>query len=261
MSSTAAATDSRAKPPHLFWALTEGRAVFEFGSFIAMRALLGRLPKGDGHPVLVLPGFMAGDRSTLPMRDLLSDLGYDVHGWELGRNIRVDADRIQALADRLADIHAQSGKKVSIVGWSLGGVFARELAKMNPDQVRSVVTLGSPISDDVNHTFVRHLFTMINGDPSKIEIGVPQASRALPPPVPSTSILSKTDGVVAWRGSVQDVGPISENIEVYASHMGLGVNPSVMVALADRLAQAEGKWRPFKKEGWMALLFPTCALH
>ncbi len=251
----------KAKPPHLFWALSEGRAVFELGSFIAMRGLLGMLPRGDGHPVLVLPGFMAGDRSTSPLRHLLKDLGYEAHGWALGRNIRVDGPRIQEIADRLAAIHAATGRKVSIIGWSLGGIFARELAKMAPDQVRSVITLGSPISEDVNYTIVRHLFEAINGDASKIDVGTPPGQRAAPPPVPSSSILSRTDGIVAWRGSIQEEGPISENIEVHASHLGLGVNPSVMVAIADRLAQEEGHWQPFRRDGWKTLFFPNSSLH
>jgi pimeloyl-ACP methyl ester carboxylesterase len=251
----------KAKPPHLFWALTEGRAVFELGSFMAVRGWLSRLPKGDGHPVLVLPGFMAGDTSTKPLRNLLRDLGYDAHAWGLGRNMRVNKDRLQAMVDVLDRIHTDTGRKVSIIGWSLGGVFARELAKLSPDKVRQVISLGSPIADDLNHTFVHHIFEAINGQVDERKIGLSDGSRASLPPVPCTSILSRSDGVVAWRGSVQEEGPQSENIVVHSSHCGMGVNPVVMIAIGDRLAQKEGEWYPFRPEGWRRFLFGGARLH
>ena len=109
------------RAPSRLLTLLEGRALIELGAFIALRPLLGTLPRGDGHPVLVLPGFMASDTSTLPMRRLLRELGYDVHGWELGRNIKVDHGRVRAMRNLLTRLHRDSGRKVSIVGWSLGG--------------------------------------------------------------------------------------------------------------------------------------------
>jgi pimeloyl-ACP methyl ester carboxylesterase len=250
-----------AKPPHPLLTLAEGRAIFELGSFYALRGLLGRLPRGDGHPVLVLPGFMAGDRSTLPMRRLLGDLGYDARGWGLGRNLRVDADREQAMYGLIDSIFAETGHKVSIVGWSLGGVFAREIAKARADKVRCVVTLGSPISNDRDHSAPRRLFEALNGEqPEPIRQGRFN-DLAKAPPVPTTSIFTKTDGVVAWRGSVQAPGGQTENIELHASHLGLGVNPAVMVAVADRLAQPEGAWAPFDKSGWRGFVFRDVAVH
>lgn len=252
----------KARPPHLFWALTEGRAMLELGSFMAMRSWLSRLPRGDGHPVLVLPGFMAGDTSTKPLRNLLKDLGYDARAWGLGRNVRVNGERLHAMVALLERIHAETGRKVSIVGWSLGGVFARELAKLAPDKVRIVISLGSPIADDLNHTFVHHIFEAINGPVDERKLGLPDGHRATLPPVPCTSILSKSDGVVAWRGSVQEEGPQSENIVVHhASHCGMGVNPAVMIAIADRLAQKEGEWHPFKRDGYRRFLFDAVRLH
>jgi pimeloyl-ACP methyl ester carboxylesterase len=239
--------------------LVEGRAVFEYGSFIALRGLLGMLPKGDGHSVIVLPGFMASDRSTAPMRRLLTSLHYDPHGWGLGRNVRIDLARERAMQDLLCRTADNSGRKVSLIGWSLGGVFAREIAKAHPDMVRQVISLGSPISDDRNHSNARKLFEMFNGrEPEPIKEGrYRNLSEA--PPVPTTSILTKTDGIVAWRGSVQSPAPQTENIVVHASHVGLGVNPAVMVAIADRLAQPEGQWKPFDKRGLRRLLFSDVA--
>jgi len=256
MTATAtAAPSSSAKPPSLFWTLAEGRALVELGAFYAFRGALSMLPKGDGHSVLVLPGFLASDRSTKPMRNLLASLGYDAHGWDMGRNIRIDNARETQMNDLLHRIHDQSGRKVSIIGWSLGGVFAREIAKNAPDKVRQVISLGSPISNDRGHTNARRLFERLNGqEPEPLQQG---RFRNLDeaPPVPTTSILTKTDGIVAWRGSVQKPGPQTDNIEVLASHCGLGVNPMVMYAIADRLAQAENAWQPFDRSGWRGLLF------
>ena len=253
-----------AHPPSKLLALTEpSRALGELAAFYALRPLLAMLPRGDGHGVLVLPGFMASDGSTRPMRKLLSDLGYEVAGWELGRNLRVDNERVAAMARCVEALYDRTGGKISIVGWGLGGVFARELAKQLPDKVRQVISLGSPISDNRNFTNARPLFEMINGEkPEPMKNG---KFRKLgdAPPVPTTSILTKADGVVHWRGSVQHPGdnPQTENIEVFASHIGLGVNPAVMYAIADRLAQPEGEWTPFEASGCAAFAFPKTTLN
>ena len=256
----AAGQSSPARPPMGLLALAEGRAVFELAAFAAFRPLLGMLPRGDGHPVLVLPGFLASDRSTAPLRDLLDRLGYVAHGWGLGRNVRVDQQRIKALEEHLLAIHKVAGRKVSIIGWSLGGVFARELAKMHPQVVRLVITLGSPIADDRGHSNARPLFDLLNGrKPASQRNGQRFTQRAKAPPVPTTSILTRTDGVVHWRGSVQHRHhdhPQTENIEVHASHLGLGVNPSVVIAIADRLRQPEGEWKPFRPSRSQRWMFP-----
>lgn len=254
--------DRAARPPSRFWTLAEGRALFELGAFYMMRPWLSQLPRGDGHAVKVLPGFMATNNSTAPMRNLLRDLGYDAHGWASGRNVRVDNALIQRLEDQLKRLNDNSGGKVSLVGWSLGGVLARELAKLHPERVRQVISLGSPISDDRGHTNARRLFELLNGkEPEPMRGGRFQGLDEAPP-VPTTSILTKTDGVVHWRGSVQKPSQTpSENIEVYASHIGLGVNPSVMIALADRLAQPEGEWAPFEPTLAQQWMFPNTGFN
>lgn len=244
------------KGPALFWTLTEGgRASMEMTSFIMLRRLMKHLPKGDGHPVIVFPGFIASDRSTKPMRKLLGDLGYITYGWGLGRNLKFNDRReakMNALLKKTYDAH---GRKVSLIGWSLGGVFAREVAKSNPDMVRSVISLGSPISGELDHSNARRLYEWLNGKPDG-EMKDRLGTIAEAPPVPTTSIYTKTDGIVAWKGSIQRPGKTpSENICVPASHIGLGVNPLVMYALADRLAQAEGQWAPFEADGLKGLLF------
>jgi pimeloyl-ACP methyl ester carboxylesterase len=243
------------KAPSLLWTLAEGRSLFELNSFYALRLLMKRLPKGDGHPVIALPGFVASDRSTQPMRRLLTDLGYSTYGWGLGRNLKFDDQREGEMQQLLKTVHEREGKKVTLIGWSLGGVFARELAKHNPDAVRGVISLGSPISGDMDQTSARRLYEFMNGAPNeKMKQRLATLSEA--PPVPTTSVYSKTDGIVAWRGSIQKSGDCqTENIRVPASHTGLGVNPLVMYILADRLAQAQGEWAPFEAEGFKRFLY------
>jgi pimeloyl-ACP methyl ester carboxylesterase len=253
--------DRMARPPHRFWTMVEGRAMFELGAFYMSRPLLSALPKGDGHAVQVLPGFMATNTSTGPMRRLLRELGYDAHGWDSGRNVLVDNALISRLETQLQRLNDDSGRKVSLVGWSLGGVLARELAKLHPDRVRLVISLGSPISDNRNHTSAARLFELLNGKEPEAMQGGRFRGLDEAPPVPTTSILTKTDGIVHWRGSVQkpSVTPV-ENIEVYASHCGLGVNPSVMIAIADRLAQPEGIWAAFDPPLATQWMFPKTSL-
>lgn len=228
--------------------------MFEWQSFYALRPWLKRLPRGDGHPVIVFPGFGGGDLSTRPMRALLTSLGYETHGWGLGSNIWVDEHLEAEMVALVREVAGNSGRKVSLIGWSLGGLFAREVAKACPDIVRSVISLGSPISGEPRHSGAHALFELLNGTPSSLEHHR-RASFKSPPPVPTTSIYSKTDGIVAWEGSVQTAHPQTENIEVPASHLGIGVNPLVMYVLADRLRQPEGKWRKFRASGIHKLWF------
>jgi len=246
-----------ARPPSIFWTLMEGRAVFELGSFYCLRVFMRRLPKGDGHPVIVLPGFVASDMSTRPLRGVLKDLGYPAYGWGLGRNLKFNEEREAQMSALLSRIHGEHGRKVSIIGWSLGGVFARELAKRAPDKVRSVISLGSPITRHRSYSNARGLYDAINGPPE--DHRAEQLSQlGVAPPAPTTSIFTRTDGIVAWRGSVQQREhghDRTENIEVPASHVGLGVNPIVMYAIADRLAQSEDDWRPFDHAGLRKLFF------
>ncbi|MEM7358706.1 MAG: alpha/beta hydrolase [Pseudomonadota bacterium] len=244
------------KAQFTFWKYAEGRAVFEFQSFYLFRSLLRKLPKGDGHPVIVFPGFVSSDLATRPMRGLFRDLGYSTYGWGLGRNLMVDHKREQKMRNLLRNVYKKEGRKVSLIGWSLGGVFAREVAKANPEYVRCVITMGSPISGDLHHSSAKDLFSAINGDPSE---GANENYRHInePPPVPTTSIYSRTDGIVQWEGSVQHDAPLTENIEVPASHLGLGFNPFVMLVVADRLAQAEGQWKKFDPSGLKRLIYRT----
>ena len=239
----------RIGPPSRLLLMLEARALSELGAFYLSRPLLRSAPRGDGHPVLVLPGFLASDFSTTPLRSFLSSRGYAAEGWKLGRNLGASGleDR---LLERVAALRRRHGRKVSLVGWSLGGIFAREVARLASDDVRSVITLGSPFNHDprANHSW--RLFEYLSGRTiDGIDARVMAGMRE-PPPVPATAIYSRSDGIVAWRCCVEREGPASESIEVEGSHLGLGHNPLVLHAVADRLAQPEGVWRRFERRGF-----------
>jgi len=134
---------------HSKWLLlAEARAIWEASAAIALWPLLQAAPRGDGHSVLVLPGLIADDSSTEILRHYLRGRGYDVHGWEQGRNLGPRRGVEEKMRDQLARLHARTGRKVSVVGWSLGGVYARLLARHAPQMVRNVITLGSPLGGD-----------------------------------------------------------------------------------------------------------------
>lgn len=243
--------------PGLLWYLTEPtRAAVDIGQFAATRALLRAAPRGDGHTVLVLPGLGATDWATSPLRRFLAGLGYDVHGWGLGRNIGPSLAAVRGMRELLRELAAHG--KVSLVGWSLGGIFARELARERPGSVRQVITLGSPYAlADPRHTRINPLYRLLArfyepGAP------LPPPEDARPPfPVPSTSVYSRSDGIVPWRSCVSPPGPRHQNIAVTSSHLGYGYNATVLWVVADRLAQRPGRRRPFSPPPGMVRMFPT----
>ena len=247
--------EQRLRPPSLFLMLAEARGLFELNSSLLLSPLLLRAPKGDGHPVLALPGFLASDLSMAPMRRYLKELGYDTHAWNMGRNLGGVASKRVALRDLLQRIHDQTGRKVSLIGWSLGGVYARDLALQMPDMVRSVITLGSPFANDIRATNATRLYEALSGEAVDDNPEIRQAI-AGDLPVPATSIYSRTDGIVNWHTSLLRPSGTAENIEVYfASHIGLGVNPAALWAVADRLAQPEGEFKHFDRSGPFAIAY------
>ena len=248
-------TRERLRPPGLGLLLAEVRGIFEFNTSLMLSPLLMRAPRGDGHPVLTLPGFLASDLSMAPMRRYLTELGYDTYAWRMGRNTGGLARMRDALRDRLAEIHGKTGRKVSIVGWSLGGVYARDLALRAPEMVRYVITLGSPFANDVRATNATKLYEALSGETVD---GDPEMLKAIAGdlPVPTSSIYSRSDGIVNWRTCLVRPSATAENIEVHlASHVGLGVNPAALWAVADRLAQGEGHFARFERSGPFAIAY------
>jgi pimeloyl-ACP methyl ester carboxylesterase len=246
------AVDPSLPPSRLLLAL-EVRAIWELQAFFAAYPLLRRAPRGDGHPVLVLPGLAASDISTGPLRAYLRAQGYAAHGWKQGPN-RGPRTGVEAGIDaRLVELAQRYNRKVSLIGWSLGGVFAREAARRSPELVRQVVTLGSPFANEPKASNAWRLYEVLSG--RRVDDLPDREAMKLPPPVPSTAIYTRSDGIVAWQGCREQESATTENIEVEGSHSGLGYNPAALYAIADRLAQPEGEWRPFERSGLRSLLY------
>jgi pimeloyl-ACP methyl ester carboxylesterase len=243
------------RPPSLLLgALEHQRALAELVGFGVSLPLFRLMPAGDGHPVLVLPGFMADDWSTAALRSVLQSRGYQVHRWGLGRNLGPRAAMVDGLVGRLDTIHRDGGRSVSLVGWSLGGIYARALARWRPQAVRRVITLGSPFRmRPGDRSNASRLFDRLNPGPGRPH---PAAIEDQPLPVPSTAIYTRTDGVARWHLCIEAEHPRAENIEVRGSHCGLGHNPAVILAIADRLAQPEGSFRRFRPPRAAAALYP-----
>ena len=248
------------RPPSRTLMFLETRAVQEFGAFLGALPLLSLAPRGDGHPVLVLPGLVASDISTRPLRSFLRSKGYNVSGWKQGRNLGLRDGVQQSMVDLLTEMNETSGRKVSLIGWSLGGIYARQLAKMMPDRVRSVISLGSPFAGSPKATNAWRVYEMASGRSAD---EAPDASfggaLSETPPVPTTAIYSRTDGICAWQSCVEKTSATSESVEVESSHCGMAHHPAVVYAIADRLAQAEGAWKPFDRGGWRSLVYPNPA--
>jgi pimeloyl-ACP methyl ester carboxylesterase len=235
------------RPPNAVLMLLEGRAPLEFFSLFAALPWLARLPRGDGHPVMVFPGMAASDLTTVPLRRYLASLGYVTQAWGQGFNFGPRPGVLERCSDDIRALADKQGQPVSLIGWSLGGIYARELAKLHPSETRCVITLGTPFTGHPKATNAWRLYELLSR--SKVGDAELMAEIRKPPPVPTTSIYSRSDGIVSWRCSLNDAGPLVENIEVPASHVGMGTNPLVLYAVADRLAQPIGQWRRFDVSG------------
>jgi pimeloyl-ACP methyl ester carboxylesterase len=241
------------RPPSRLLLALEVRAIGELQTFFAAYPLLRRAPHGDGHPVLVLPGLAASDVSTQPLRTYLRAQGCAAHGWKQGPN-RGPRSGVEAGIDaRLAELALHYNRKVSLIGWSLGGILARETARRSPALVRQVITLGSPFANEPKASNAWRLYEALSG--RRVDDWPRREAMKLPPPVPSTAIYTRSDGIVAWQGCREQESATTENIEVERSHSGLGYNPAVLYAITDRLALPEGEWRPFDRNGLRSLLY------
>jgi pimeloyl-ACP methyl ester carboxylesterase len=249
--------------PHLLHSLAEWRALGEMALLPYSLPLLMTAPQGDGHPVLLLPGFMADEGTLVALRIFLRNRGYAVESWGFGRNVGFQARHAEALVRKLRFLHHQTGRKVSLVGWSLGGVFALYAAHEAGECVRSVVTLGSPVSLDPEGSqspqLVQKLYRWVAHPLGPTAHAMQPRAKKLRerqvPSVPMSCLYSLGDGVVPPQEATIDGDPaLHENIRIPGSHTGLGFNPLAMLILADRLAQPEGRWAPFKPQGFSGAL-------
>ncbi len=246
--------------PSLALLALEVRAWPEFALFLASWPLLLAQPRGDGHPVLVLPPFGATDAYTSPLRAALRGLGYSSHGWKLGQNLGPTATILEGTPRRLLEIAERTGRSVSVIGWSAGGILGREAARRHPEAVRQVITLGSPfrlLIDERYKTNAAFFYRMAERWHVPHTDTMQRSEYRLPLlEVPATAIYSRTDGVASWQWCLEDDGENSQNIEVYGSHCGLGHNPAALVAIADRLARPENEWTRFTPPRALRHLFP-----
>ena len=251
-------------PPFWYLAAELPRMLGEAASLpMAWSALTANAPKGDGHPVLVLPGFTAGDGSTLPLRRFLTRLGYNTLPWLLGDNRGAPA-QLLSLMRRFYRLTQTYDEPISLVGQSLGGVYAREIAREFPDAVRFVVTLGSPFAATSHHStspLVARLFESMSGvTVEQMRTEMAHQDSRLPPPVPVSALYSRTDGVVSWRACMERESDLTENIEVIGSHSGMAMHPMVLHVVADRLAQRLDDWTKFDRHcGLRRFVYPNPA--
>ena len=249
------------KRPSFLWYLTEpARALTEFGLSYSYANLNPSSKRGDGHPVLVIPGFMGNKSSTTMLRNYVGSLGYSVYDWGLGRNLGKVED-IDLLLSRVEEISTYHKTPVSIIGWSLGGVFARQIAKENPVLVRQVITLGSPFRNVIESNNATWLYTTLFGDQKVKDLDHSLLHNfALPAPLPTTAIYTKEDGIVPWEACMEmEVDDFHQNIQVRGSHCGLGMNSSVFMVIEDRLRYSINNWQHFKPKGLLKskLLYPS----
>lgn len=255
------AADPVIERPSALLSLTEAhRAVIEITSLNLSRRRLQKIaPLGDGHAVMVLPGFMGDDGYNAAMRRFLAGINYSVHGWGLGRNLGPRGGVLEGLQNRIHELCERHSGPVSLVGHSLGGIFARELAREFPDKVRQVISLGSPFGRGRMAASVpARLFTALN--PTE-DLPIDQDTIHEAPPVPTTAIYSKGDGIVNWQTTVQRSGhDRSQNIQVRGSHCGMTLNPAIWYLVAERLAIHPDDWRPFQRVKWRNLFYPSADL-
>lgn len=209
---------------------------------------LSALPHGDGHGVLVLPGFLAGATSTNFLRSFLKRKGYRVFDWGQGRNLGVRENLAPRLTARLDHITERTQSPISIIGWSAGGIYAREIARRDPERVRSVITMGSPIRGNLRATTAWPTYSLLNRGRHTADL-TPEAviTRAEPLSVPTTCIYSKHDGIVAWELCTSLPAPRTENVEVNSTHLGFGHHRQTLGVIADRLAQPADSWHPYNQ--------------
>jgi pimeloyl-ACP methyl ester carboxylesterase len=243
-----------ARLPPLALLLSEGpRAVLDFAS-LATAPWLATAARGDGHPVLVLPGFFATDAQTLVLRTYLRSLGYRVETWGAGRNWgRWDALE-SIVVPRVEELQARHGRKVSVIGASMGGLYARAVGHRVPAAVRCVISLSSAAQPPADRTHITPLYEAATAEDAD-SLAVPVA------PVPCTSVISRLDGLSDWQPSLLPAGAQAENVEVVSSHLGMAWHPAVLYLIADRLAQPEGAWAPFRPPAWARVFYPEGAIQ
>ncbi|NKI94625.1 alpha/beta fold hydrolase [Rhizobacter sp. SG703] len=218
------------------------RAALELASHRLGRGFSTVQRKGDGHPVVIFPGLAADGSAVATLREHCTALGYTAFDWGRGLNVgpRGDVDAWMAdLADHVRALLERHEGRATLVGWSLGGLYARELGKLLAPQVRRVITIGTPFNAEADHSHVGWLYRLLNGAPARLDAAMSRRLRT-PPPVPTASIYSRNDGIVAWQtcihGAQEHATGLVRDLEVDSSHIGMVWNPRVLNAVGELLA-------------------------
>jgi hypothetical protein len=228
------------EPPPLSGLIRETRGLLELPRLMLNFRGLARQPRGQRQPVLLLPGYGAGDGSTVILKIYLRLLGYRVRGWGLGRNSGNVPDLMPRVIKRIGSFARRTQEQVRLIGWSLGGYLAREAARERPDLVYRVITLGTPVVGGPKYTVVARRFQQ---DMAAIEAEIELRNRiSLCTPV--TAIYSRADAVVAWEACIDQNGNDVEHVEVRTTHVGLGFSPEVYKIIAQRLAEEDKPYSP-----------------
>ena len=236
------------QPPSSSHVMREALGLIELPRLLLRFPSLARLPRGNGEPILILPGYGAGDGSTMILKGYLRLLGYRARGWGLGRNRGPASESLPRLLRRLGNLSRRSKQKVVIIGWSFGGYLARELARERPDLVRLVITLGTPVVGGPKYTAAAKSYRKRGIDIEAIAAEVEQRSRLADLEIPIVAIYSRDDSVVAWQACIDRQSPNIEHVEIKSTHLGFGFSADVYQIIARRLAQFESQAAPLTTE-------------
>ncbi|MEZ5006587.1 MAG: alpha/beta fold hydrolase [Chitinophagales bacterium] len=237
---------SQIKVPSVKRLLLEPLGVSELVNVIPAWSLMESLPRGNGEPVMVVPGLTTNDLSTKIVRSFLNYKGFTAYGWELGFNLTYNEKLEKKLIARVDELYEKHQQKITLIGWSLGGITIRILAKHAPEKIKQVISLGAPFTNIKGKTYVSWWGSLVARQRVKNFNEVWTREAAEQPLMPSTSIYSKNDGMVSWQYCIDwETGPKTQNIEVYCNHLGFGMTPTVWAILVDRLLQSEENWQLF----------------
>jgi pimeloyl-ACP methyl ester carboxylesterase len=251
-----AADGARGPRPSIGLFLSEpARGAAKFAGLGLAAPWLSAAPRGDGHGVLVLPGLLASDSSTAVLRWFAARLGYTVRGWNLARNLGPTNEVLEQLPRSMAALAQETGRPVSLIGWSLGGIYARELARQRPELARQVITLASPFALTDSRESRAHRAYQMQARRHAEDLPT-REQRARPLEVPSTAVYSRRDGIVAWPACIAPETDLHENVEVRCGHLGFGVDPATLWLIADRLAAPPGRRHRFSPPPAARLLYP-----
>jgi predicted alpha/beta hydrolase family esterase len=246
MTFTPDTTSAASAPPLVLLGLEPLRAALEYARMRMIDA--SRLARGDGHAVIVFPGLASDKHATGPLTSFCQDLGYEAHDWGRGFNTGPQGEPnawLDDLAEHVEALPTDGSSDLSLIGWSLGGIYAREIAKRLRTRVRQVITIGTPFAAENDETRAGLVYRLLNGQKPVLDDAM-REQLLTAPQVPTTSIYSRSDGVVAWQACIQQGHRLdTENVEVQGSHCGLGWNAKVLEVVADRLSQARDDWQPY----------------